>query len=159
MLVAAVAFMATVTFYAAQQFSRRAADTRASSEAISFAEHSGTLATGDAFDGYIQMLRYADDPVVHSKASTREARVGAMQQLLYLNINKFSSLTIADRSGLVLASTDPSIVTCRRQPDVLRDQGEPVAGELRHRPLRSRESRATSSTPRRSRTPTAPPGA
>jgi signal transduction histidine kinase len=114
--VAAVAFMATVTFYAAQQFSRRAADTRASGEAISFAEHSGTLATGDAFDGYIEMLRYADDPAVHSKASTREARVGAMQQLLYLNVNNFSSLTIADRSGLVLATTDPSIVTVGDSP-------------------------------------------
>ncbi len=115
-VVAAVAFMATVTFYASQQFSRRAADTRASSEATSFAAHSGTLATGDAFNGYIEMLRYADDPVVHSKASTQEARVSAMQQLLYLNVNNFSSLTIADRAGLVLATTDPSIVSVADSP-------------------------------------------
>jgi signal transduction histidine kinase len=108
--------MATVTFYASQQFNRRAADTRASSEAISFAEHSGILATGDAFDGYIEMLRYADDPVVHSKASGQAARVAAMQQLLYLNVNKFSSLTIADRAGLVLATTDPSIVNVGNSP-------------------------------------------
>ncbi|HYM16094.1 MAG TPA: hypothetical protein VEZ14_11090 [Dehalococcoidia bacterium] len=110
-LAVAVAVMATVTYYGAQQFSRRAADTRASNEAKSFAQHSGTLATGDAFDGYIEMLRFADDPVVNAKASRPDARVSALRQMLYLNINKFSSLSVADRSGLVLASTDPTLTS------------------------------------------------
>jgi len=108
-VVLAVAFVAGMTFYGSRTFSRRAANTRASNEASSLAQHSGTLATGDAFDGYIQILRFADDPVVHAKASKRDARLAALQQLLYLNVNKFASLTIADRAGTVLATTDTSI--------------------------------------------------
>jgi hypothetical protein len=105
--------LAGLTYYGAGAFNRRAADARASNEASSFAEHSGTLATGDAFAGYIQILRDAEDPVVRTKTAAREERVAALQQLLYLNVNRFESLSIADRSGLVLATTDSAIVTVR----------------------------------------------
>jgi hypothetical protein len=105
--------LAGLTYYGAGAFNKRAADTRASNEASSFAEHSGTLATGDAFAGYIQILHDAEDPVVRTKTAAREERVAALQQLLYLNVNRFESLSIADRSGLVLATTDQAIVSVR----------------------------------------------
>lgn len=108
-LVIAVAFVSVLTYYSARQFTRRAADTRASMEAESFAKHSSTIATGDAFNGYLQMLRYADDPVLRSKASTEAQRREAMQQMVYLNTNKLSSLAVVDRAGIVLASTDSSV--------------------------------------------------
>lgn len=108
-----VAFVAILTFYGAQEFSGRAADTRASNEAMSFAEHSSMLATGDAFDGYIQILRYADDPILNAKSSAPNDRTEAMQRLLYVNVNKFTSLTVADRSGIILATTDSTISAVR----------------------------------------------
>ncbi|MBI2723801.1 MAG: cache domain-containing protein [Chloroflexi bacterium] len=107
----AVGFMAVLTYVAAQAFTHRAVSERAANEATTFSQHSARLATGDAFDGYIQMLRFADDPVVAGRASGLEARRAALQQLLYLNVNRFSSLTIADRAGIVLASTDPTLVS------------------------------------------------
>jgi hypothetical protein len=109
----AVASVAGLTYYSAREFSGRAADTRASSEAMSFAQHSSRLATGDAFDGYIQILRYADDPILNAKSSTPNARAQAMQRLLYVNINKFTSLTLVDRSGLIFATTDSTIANVR----------------------------------------------
>ncbi|MBI5285039.1 MAG: cache domain-containing protein [Chloroflexi bacterium] len=110
---AAAAFMAGLTYYGAQTFTRRAANTRASNEARSFSAHSAKLATGDAFDGYIQILRYSDDPIVSGKASSPADRVAVMQQQLYINVNKFVSLTVANRAGDVLASTDPNIKSVR----------------------------------------------
>ena len=109
----AVVLIGALTYYGARRFTGHAANVRASNEASSFAAHSGKLATGDAFDGYIQILRYAEDPVVAARTATNGDRIAAMQRLLYLNTNKFASLTIADRSGLVLASTDPSIQSVR----------------------------------------------
>ncbi len=109
----AVLFVGLLTYYGAQEFSGRAADTRASNEAMSFAEHSSRLATGDAFDGYIQILRYADDPIINAKVSSANDRGSALQRLLYLNINKFLSLTIADRSGLILATTDSTLTSVK----------------------------------------------
>ena len=109
----AVVFIAGVTYYSAREFSGRATDTRASNEAMSFAEHSAQLATGDAFNGYIQILRYAEDPVVTAKNASANDRNSALQQLLYLNTNRFQSLTIADRSGLVLATTDSRIASVK----------------------------------------------
>jgi hypothetical protein len=108
-LAIAVGFVAVLTYYSAQQFTRRAADTRASLEAKSFAEHSSTIATGDAFNGYLQMLRYADDPVLRAKIATPQQRRDVMQQMVYLNTNKLSSLAVVNRGGIILASTDPAI--------------------------------------------------
>ena len=112
-LVLVAGLLAGLTYYGAGAFNKRAADTRASNEASSFAEHSGTLATGDAFAGYIQILHDAEDPIVRTKTAAQGERVAALQQLLYLNVNRFASLSIADRSGLVLATTDATIVSVR----------------------------------------------
>jgi hypothetical protein len=112
-VVAAVAFVSVLTYYGAQEFSGGAADARASNEAMSFAAHSSRLATGDAFDGYIQILGYADDPVLTAKSSSADDRLQALQRLLYVNANKFTSLTVADRSGLILATTDGTITNAR----------------------------------------------
>ncbi len=109
----AVAFVAGLTYYSARAFSGRAADSRASNEAMSFAEHSSRLATDDAFDGYIQILRYADDPILNTRASSADDRNAAMQRLLLLNTNKFTSLTLVDRSGLIFATTDSTIANVR----------------------------------------------
>ena len=112
-IIAAVTFVGILTFYGADEFSGRAADTRASGEAMSFAEHSSTLATGDAFDGYVQILSYADDPILNTYASPANDRAAALQRLLYVNVNKFKSLTIVDRSGIILATTDSTISDIR----------------------------------------------
>ena len=57
----AVALVGGLTYFAARAFTGEATESRASDEALSFAEHSSTLATGDAFIGYLQILRYAED--------------------------------------------------------------------------------------------------
>lgn len=109
----AVAFVAAITYFGAAAFSERAADDRASGEARSFAQHSGTTATGEAYAGYLQILRYADDPLVRTRATAAPAREAAMQQLLYLNTNRMEALAVVDRTGLVLARTDDSIAAVR----------------------------------------------
>jgi len=109
----AVAFVGALTYFGADEFSGRAADRRAAAEAGSLAELAGRMATADAFNGYIELLRYADDPTVRDRGSTREQRIAAMRQMLYLNTNNMASLTIADRAGTVLASTDPALTSVR----------------------------------------------
>ena len=106
---AAVVALGALTYYGAREFSGRAADRRAAEEATSLARHSATLATGDAFDGYLQILRYAEDPAVRDPATPREERRAAMWQLLFLNTNDFVALAVADNEGRVLASTDPAM--------------------------------------------------
>jgi len=108
--------LAGITFYGARQFSERASDKRAVNEAGSFAQHSATLGTGDAFEGYIEMLRYANDPTVRDQGARQSTRLDAMTQLLYLNTNRMTSLAIADRSGLVLATTDSAITSVQNSP-------------------------------------------
>lgn len=108
-LAVAVTFLAGLTYYGASTFSARAADRRAADEAQSLAHLGSRLATGDAFDGYIQILRYAEDPVLNDRNSSETDRLNAMQRLLYINVNKFQSLSIVNRAGVVLASTDPNI--------------------------------------------------
>jgi hypothetical protein len=108
-LAIAVMFLAGLTYYGASTFSARAADRRAADEAQSLAHLGSRLATGDAFDGYIQILRYAEDPVLNDRNSSETDRLNAMQRLLYINVNKFQSLSIVNRAGVVLASTDPNI--------------------------------------------------
>ena len=106
---AAVAFVAALTYYGADEFSRRAVDQRAAAEATSLATLTGRLATGDAYETYLEMLRYADDPRVHNRVTPADIRRAAMQQQLYLNTNNLASLTVADRSGIVLVTTDPAV--------------------------------------------------
>jgi hypothetical protein len=108
-----VAFVAALTYYGARTFTGRAANERASNEAQSFSAHSAKLANIDAFDGYITILRFADDPVLNDKNASAERRGAILQQDLFLNVNKFASLTIATRSGDVLATTDAAIRSVR----------------------------------------------
>src|SRR6185437_12819290 len=96
-IAAAVAFIAALTYFGADEFSHRAVDQRAATEATSLAKLTGQLATADTYNTYLEMLRYADDPAVRALAAPHDARVTAMQRLLYLNTNNLSSLTIADR--------------------------------------------------------------
>ncbi len=112
-VIAAAASMAALTYSGAQTSPRRAANTRASNEARSFSAHSAKLAIGDAFDGYIQILRYSEAPIVSGKDSSPADRVAVMQQQLYINVNKFVSLTVANRAGDVIASTDSNIKSVR----------------------------------------------
>ncbi len=104
-IAAAVAFVAALTYVGADEFSHRAVDQRAATEATSLAKLTGQLATADTYNTYLEMLRY-DDQEVRTQATPHDVRVNGMQRLLYLNTNNLSSLTIADRSGIVIASTD-----------------------------------------------------
>ncbi|HEX5479401.1 MAG TPA: hypothetical protein VFY79_06730 [Dehalococcoidia bacterium] len=106
---AAVAFLAALTYYSADAFSHRAVDQRAAAEADSLSTLTARLATGDAFNTYLEMLRYAEDPAVRDSGTSREDRLKAMRLLLELNTNNLVSLTVADRTGAVVASTDPKI--------------------------------------------------
>lgn len=108
-LCAAIASVAALTYFGARTFTSRAAEERAAAESMSFATHSSLLATGDAFSGYVQILRYSEDPVVRTQAAEPQQRRDAMQQLLWLNTNRMSSLAVVDRSGLVLLSTDGQV--------------------------------------------------
>jgi len=117
---AAVAFVAAITYFGASAFTERAADDRASGEARSFARHSSTTATGEAYSGYLMILRYADDPLVHTRATAPPARIAAMQQLLYLNTNRMDALAVVDRTGLILATTDEAIADVRESEAFLK---------------------------------------
>jgi hypothetical protein len=110
---AALAFLAALTYYASGTFTGQAADRRGAAEAQSLARLSGRLATADAYNAYLEMLRYAADPAVRAPATRPDVRRAAMQQLLYVNTNNLSTLIVADRSGLVIASTDPAILDVR----------------------------------------------
>jgi hypothetical protein len=105
----AVTFVGVLTYYSARKFTHDAADLRASEEALSLAEQSAYTATGDAFNGYLQILRYADDPVIRAYTSTEKQRRTAMQQQLLLYTNKLDALAIVARDGTIFATTDPSI--------------------------------------------------
>ncbi|MEX2247415.1 MAG: cache domain-containing protein [Dehalococcoidia bacterium] len=112
----AVAFLGTLTYFGAREFSGRAVNSRAADEARSLADHSASLATGDAFDGYLQILRYAEDPAVRDRGVPADERIAALSQFLYLNTNDFAVLMVADRSGRLLASTEASITNVSGSP-------------------------------------------
>ena len=86
------------------------ARTRASSEAQSFAEHSAWLATGDAFGGYIQLLRDADDLEIRALDTPSDLRTAALRRVLELNTNRFDALAVVDLDGAVIAASDPSML-------------------------------------------------
>jgi len=109
----AVALVGGLTYYAARTFTSRAAEARGSQEAISFAQHSSTLATGDAFMGYLQILRYAEDNVLRARIATVEQREAVLQQQIYLNTNRMYALAVADRTGRVLASVGMELTDLR----------------------------------------------
>lgn len=83
---------------------------RASAQANSYAEHSGLLATGDAFGGYIQILRDAEDPEVALATVPSDVRTAALRRLLELNTNRFSGLAVVDLNGVVVAATGVDVL-------------------------------------------------
>jgi hypothetical protein len=107
-LVALCAVAATI--FLAGRASEGATDRRAAGEAQSFAEHSGWLATGDAFGGYIQLLRDAEDTEVRSTATPSDIRTAALRRLLELNTNRFDGLAVVDLNGVLVAASDPLMV-------------------------------------------------
>jgi hypothetical protein len=109
----AVLFVGALSYYGARKFTRDAADTRAAEEGQSIAAANAYTATGEAYNGYLQMLRYADDLVVASPASTLDQRLAALDYLVHLNTNKIASLAIVTREGAVLATSDPAIADLR----------------------------------------------
>jgi hypothetical protein len=108
-VVLTVTFVSALTYYGAREFAGRAAESRGAAEAQSIASHSGRLATGDAYAAYLQILRFAADPVVASPVTTAPERRGALHQLLFENTNMFDSLVVADLRGRMLTTTDASI--------------------------------------------------
>jgi hypothetical protein len=103
-------FVVLVVGYVAGGSYGDASRARASAEANSYAEHSGWLATGDAFGGYIQLLRYADDPEIRSSLTPSDIRTAAMRRVLELNTNRFSGLAVLSLDGQVLAATDGTML-------------------------------------------------
>lgn len=79
-------------------------------EAASIADHGVTLADGEAFDGDIQILRNAEEPRLRDPATPGVEQLTALRQMLLLNTNRFSALSILDLSGEVLVTTDESVV-------------------------------------------------
>jgi hypothetical protein len=112
-VVAAVGLVCAITWAGSRKFIDRASEERAAAEADSLAQHSAQLATGDAFSGYLQILRYAEDPQVRAPETSTQDRRAAMQRMLYLNTNRMDVLAVVDRSGLALASTHPDLLTVR----------------------------------------------
>ena len=86
-----------------------AALARMSDETASIADHSVTLADGEAFDGDIQVLRNAEDPRLRDPATPPAERLTALRQMLLLNTNRFEALTVLDLDGRVRESTDENV--------------------------------------------------
>ena len=89
---------------------RSAARERAADEAVSYASHSSLLATGDAFGGYIQLLRVAGEPEIRNLATPSDIRTRALRQLLELNTNRFGGLAVVGLDGRVIAATDGTLL-------------------------------------------------
>jgi hypothetical protein len=102
--------VATVLSFAAERTYGAAARQRAADEATSSGEYIGWLATGDAFGGYIQLLRDAEDPNVRTGSTPSDQRTAALRRLLELNTNRFSGLAVVDLNGALVAATDTSML-------------------------------------------------
>ncbi|MBI5288377.1 MAG: cache domain-containing protein [Chloroflexi bacterium] len=109
MVLVAAAVAAIVSVAANRAYGGQEQD-RAAGEAGSFADHSGLLATGDAFAGYIQLLRDAEDTQVRSLGTPSDVRTAALRRLLELNTNRFSGLAVVGLDGRVVSATDVSLL-------------------------------------------------
>jgi hypothetical protein len=109
-IVAVVTLIGVVAVTVLVRSSRQAAHERAGAEATSLAEHSGWLATGDAFGGYIQLLRDAEDPEIRTISTPSDQRTAAMRRQLELNTNRFSGLAVVGLDGRLLAATDGTLL-------------------------------------------------
>lgn len=101
---------AATTLFLAGRATEAASNDRAADEAHSFAAHSSWLATGDAFGGYIQLLRDAEDPEVRAAGTPSDIRTAALRRLLELNTNRFDGLAVVDLNGALIAASDQTMV-------------------------------------------------
>jgi hypothetical protein len=114
--VAGAALVAVAVSLAAERSAAGRAEARAAGEAASFARHSAVLATGDAFGGYIQLLRDADDREVRESATPSDVRTAALRRLLGLNTNRFSGLAVVGLDGRLVAATDTAMLDAAASP-------------------------------------------
>lgn len=125
-LVLAVGFVAGIAYYAAPRpRTDDSSEKRLSAEASSIARHAATLANGDVFNGDLELLRYAEDPRLGapptgsasgadsdgapSPAASPDA-TAAIQAMMLRTTNPFTSLSLIDAAGSVIAGSDPSVV-------------------------------------------------
>ena len=115
-VVVATALVAIAVSVTAERSYGERERTRAAAEALSVAEHSALLATGDAFSGYIQLLRDADDREVRAIGTPSDVRTAALRRLLELNTNRFSGLAVIGLDGRVVAATDGTMLDATVSP-------------------------------------------
>lgn len=109
LLLVALCAVAAAIFFSGRS-SESATQRRAAAESQSFASHSSWLATGDAFGGYIQLLRDADDLEVRAIGTPSDIRTSALRRLLELNTNRFDALAVVDLDGSLVAASDPAML-------------------------------------------------
>lgn len=110
-VVAATALLAAAAVaFAAQQVQGQHTRERAAEEAVSSAQDAGWTATGDAFSGYVQLLRAAEDPDVQRRALPSDRRTQALRRLLELNTNRFSALAVVGLDGALVSASGPEML-------------------------------------------------
>ncbi len=87
----------------------QSAQRRAAEEATSLSQESGRAATADAFAGYIQLLRDADDLLVSAPETPPDERSRTLQRLLEMNTNHFSGLAVLALDGKLQATAGGGI--------------------------------------------------
>lgn len=100
---AAIAATVSAAWFVSDRSQAQSARSRAAQEAASLSQESARQATADAFAGYIQLLRDADDPVVTAPQTPFAERVRVLQRQLELNTNRFSGLAVLRLDGSVEA--------------------------------------------------------
>jgi hypothetical protein len=108
-LSASVAAALSVAGFAAREMEGQSAQRRAVEEATSLSQESGRAATADAFAGYIQLLRDADDPLVSAPETPPDERTRTLQRLLEINTNHFSGLAVLALDGKLQAAAGGGI--------------------------------------------------
>jgi hypothetical protein len=108
-LAASVAAALSVAGFAAREMEGQSAQRRAGEEAASLSQESGRAATADAFAGYIQLLRDADDPLVSAPETPPDERTRTLQRLLEMNTNHFSGLAVLALDGKLRATAGGGI--------------------------------------------------
>jgi hypothetical protein len=108
-ILASAAAALSVAGFAAREMEGHSARQRAAVEAASLSQESGRAATADAFTGYIQLLRDADEPLVSAPDTSPAERAPALQRLLEVNTNRFSGLAVLALDGRVEATAGSGI--------------------------------------------------
>jgi signal peptidase len=80
-------------------------------DVASIATHVRQLADGEAFDGDVALLRYAEDVRLRHPFASADEKATALRQALYINTNRFDALALVGLDGAVLAATDEEIAS------------------------------------------------